>query len=221
MFINYLIKRKRNLLSLFFIFLFLSLNDSAFAQSNGTLKGVVKDAKTEETLPGANVILVGTHIGQTTKINGEFSLHVPAGKYQLQLSYVGYKTIKKEITIQSSEILSQDIFLQSDIVGANEVVVLGTRTSDRTVINSPVPVDIISAKEIEQSGFTQTSELLKTLIPSYNAPQASVTDGSDHVRPASLRGLGPDQVLVLVNGKRRYTSALVNVNGTIGRGSRS
>jgi iron complex outermembrane receptor protein len=219
MFINYLIKRKRNLLSFFFIFLFLSLNDSAFAQSNGTLKGVVKDAKTEETLPGANVILVGTHIGQTTKINGEFSLHVPAGKYQLQLSYVGYKTIKKEITIQSSEILSQDIFLQSDIVGANEVVVLGTRTSDRTVINSPVPVDIISAKEIEQSGFTQTSELLKTLIPSYNAPQASVTDGSDHVRPASLRGLGPDQVLVLVNGKRRYTSALVNVNGTIGRGS--
>ena len=181
----------------------------------------MKDAKTEETLPGANVILVGTHIGQTTKINGEFSLHVPAGKYQLQLSYVGYKTIKKEITIQSSEILSQDIFLQSDIVGANEVVVLGTRTSDRTVINSPVPVDIISAKEIEQSGFTQTSELLKTLIPSYNAPQASVTDGSDHVRPASLRGLGPDQVLVLVNGKRRYTSALVNVNGTIGRGSRS
>lgn len=61
--------------------------------------------------------------------------------------------------------------------------------------------------------------MIKSLVPSYNAPQTSVVDGSDHVRPASLRGLNPDQVLVLVNGKRRYTSALVNVNGTIGRGS--
>lgn len=216
---NKYFRRRRGLLGFFFTFLFLSLNMAVLAQVNGTLKGIVKDAKTNETLPGANVILVGTHIGQTTRINGEFSLPISAGRYQLQVSYVGYKTIKKEITIKAGETFSQDVFLQSDIVGTNEVVVVGTRTSDRTVINSPVPVDIISAKEIEQSGFTQTSELLKTFIPSYNAPQASVTDGSDHVRPASLRGLGPDQVLVLINGKRRYTSALVNVNGTIGRGS--
>src|SRR5688500_18380276 len=61
--------------------------------------------------------------------------------------------------------------------------------------------------------------MLQALVPSFNFPRPSLTDGTDHIRPATLRGLAPDQVLVLVNGKRRHTSALVNVNGSVGRGS--
>ncbi|MEL6821807.1 MAG: TonB-dependent receptor plug domain-containing protein, partial [Calditrichota bacterium] len=87
------------------------------------------------------------------------------------------------------------------------------------MIESPVPIDVITEAEIKQSGFSETTQVLQLLIPSYNAPQPSITDGSDHMRPATLRGLGPDQVLILVNGKRRHTSALVHVNGSIGRGS--
>jgi iron complex outermembrane receptor protein len=95
----------------------------------------------------------------------------------------------------------------------------GTRFNDRTIIQSPVPIDVITSAEMQQGGYTETSQMLQALVPSFNFPRATLTDGTDHIRPATLRGLAPDQVLVLVNGKRRHTSALVNVNGSIGRGS--
>ena len=95
----------------------------------------------------------------------------------------------------------------------------GTRFNDRTVIESPVPIDVITRAEMEQGGYTEVSQMRQSLVPSFNFPRPSLTDGTDHIRPATLRGLAPDQVLVLVNGKRRHSSALVNVNGSIGRGS--
>jgi iron complex outermembrane receptor protein len=109
--------------------------------------------------------------------------------------------------------------MDEDLVGLSEIVVLGTRRSERTVTESPVPIDVIQASEMRQTGVTETNQLLQLSVPSFNFPRPSIADGSDHIRPATMRGLGPDQVLVLVNGKRRHTSSLVNVNGTIGRGS--
>jgi iron complex outermembrane receptor protein len=82
-----------------------------------------------------------------------------------------------------------------------------------------VPVDVLTATDIRQTGQAETSQIIQMLAPSFNFPRPSIADGTDHIRPSTLRGLGPDQVLVLVNGKRRHTTALVNVNGTIGRGS--
>jgi len=99
------------------------------------------------------------------------------------------------------------------------VVSTGSRFNDRTVFESPVPIDVITRAEMEQGGYTEVSQMLQALVPSFNFPRPSLTDGTDHIRPATLRGLAPDQVLVLVNGKRRHSSALVNVNGSIGRGS--
>lgn len=99
------------------------------------------------------------------------------------------------------------------------VVSTGTRFNDRTVVESPVPIDVILASELQQGGYTEVAQMLQALVPSFNFPRPSLTDGTDHIRPATLRGLAPDQVLVLVNGKRRHTSALVNVNGSVGRGS--
>jgi iron complex outermembrane recepter protein len=78
---------------------------------------------------------------------------------------------------------------------------------------------VITSAEMTQGGYTETAQMLQALVPSFNFPRPSLTDGTDHIRPATLRGLAPDQVLVLVNGKRRHTSALVNVNGSVGRGS--
>ncbi len=91
--------------------------------------------------------------------------------------------------------------------------------ANRTVANSPVPVDVIGADAITNSGQTETNKILNQLVPSFNFPQPSIADGSDALRPATLRGLSPDQTLVLVNGKRRHVSALLNINGTVGRGS--
>ncbi len=100
-----------------------------------------------------------------------------------------------------------------------EVVVTGTRRKDRTIADSNVPIDVLNASALTSTGLTETNQLLATLLPSFNFPQPSVTDGTDHVRPAQLRGLAPDHTLVLVNGKRRHSSALLNLNGSVGRGS--
>jgi iron complex outermembrane receptor protein len=99
------------------------------------------------------------------------------------------------------------------------IVVTGTRRTDRTVADSPVPIDVIGADAIANSGQTETNKILNSLVPSFNFPQPSIADGTDALRPASLRGLSPDQTLVLVNGKRRHVSSLLNINGTVGRGS--
>ena len=99
------------------------------------------------------------------------------------------------------------------------IVVTGTRRGNRTVANSPVPVDVIGSEAISNTGQTETNKILNQLVPSFNFPQPSIADGSDALRPASLRGLSPDQTLVLVNGKRRHVSSLLNINGTVGRGS--
>ncbi len=102
---------------------------------------------------------------------------------------------------------------------ADTIVVTGTRRLDRTVADLPVPVDVISAESLSNTGHTEINRALTQEVPSFNFPQPSITDGTDVIRPATLRGLGPDQTLVLVNGKRRHTSALLNINGSVGRGT--
>ncbi|MRW83249.1 TonB-dependent receptor [Pseudoduganella sp. FT26W] len=99
------------------------------------------------------------------------------------------------------------------------VVVTGTYAKNRRTVDSESPIDIIGAKELQASGSTELATVLGRVLPSLNFPRPSGADASDAVRPAQLRGLSPDQVLVLVNGKRRHTSSVVNVNGTQGRGS--
>src|SRR5690554_6776985 len=99
------------------------------------------------------------------------------------------------------------------------IQVVGSRLSVRTATEGSAPVDIISAEDLAAGGFTETAKALQYAVPSFNFPTSSITDGSDAVRPASLRGLSPDHTLVLVNGKRRHSSSLVHLNGTTGRGS--
>ena len=102
---------------------------------------------------------------------------------------------------------------ESDESYGNQVIVTGTRRVGRTVSDSPVPVDVITGEQLRQSGLTETARLLRDLVPSLNFPQPSITDGTDVIRPATLRGLGPDQTLVLLNGKRRHGTANLAVLG--------
>jgi iron complex outermembrane receptor protein len=112
---------------------------------------------------------------------------------------------------------------QKDSTKANElqeVKIVGSRNSKRTVVNSAVPIDIIDVKSVTtQSGKIEINELLQYAAPSFNANKQSGSDGADHVDPATLRGMGPDQTLVLINGKRRHQSSLINLFGTRGRGN--
>jgi iron complex outermembrane receptor protein len=99
------------------------------------------------------------------------------------------------------------------------VVVTGTRVANRTALDTASPVDIISAETLKNTGSTELNQALAVALPSLNFPRPSLTDGTDTIRPATLRGMAPDQSLVLVNSKRRHASSLVNLNGSIGRGS--
>lgn len=101
-----------------------------------------------------------------------------------------------------------------------ETVVLGSRSGARSRTESPVPVDVFNiSKESVVTPQSNLNSILNSIAPSFSSTTQTAADGTDHIDPAQLRGLGPDQVLVLVNGKRRHKSALVNVNGSPGRGS--
>jgi iron complex outermembrane receptor protein len=109
--------------------------------------------------------------------------------------------------------------LAQDNAGTATVVVTGTRVANRTALDTASPVDIISADTLKTTGSTELNQALSVALPSLNFPRPTLTDGTDTVRPATLRGMAPDQSLVLVNSKRRHASSLVNLNGSIGRGS--
>jgi iron complex outermembrane receptor protein len=100
-----------------------------------------------------------------------------------------------------------------------EVITIGTRTVGRVAADSPVPVDAFDADLFDRTGATEVGRALQLVAPSFNFSSSTISDGTDALRPATLRGLGPDQTLVLVNGKRRHGSALIHVNGSVGRGT--
>ncbi|WP_268846013.1 TonB-dependent receptor [Flavobacterium aestivum] len=194
--------------------LFLFLLNATFLFAQKEITGVVKD-HTGGTLPGVNVTEKGTSNGVATELDGTYKITVKEGA-TLVFSYVGYNSVEKAANQSVIEVtLSQE-------GGQNlqEVVVVGSRNAKRTVVNSAVPIDVISMKDVTtQSGKIEVNQLLQYVAPSFNANKQSGSDGADHVDPASLRGMGPDQTLVLINGKRRHQSSLVTLYGTRGRGN--
>jgi iron complex outermembrane receptor protein len=121
------------------------------------------------------------------------------------------------IALASMPILAQEATEEAKTL--DTMIVTGTRASDRTVAESTAPIDIITPEILESTGTSELATALSRALPSLNFPRPAISDGTDAVRPAQLRGLGPDQVLVLVNGKRRHTTALINLNDSQGRGS--
>lgn len=178
-----------------------------------TVRGVVSDAS-GMPIAGANVIVKGTNSGVVTDIDGKYIINV-GPKGTLVFSYVGYNSITINVNNQTTinAILEEGVSL-------NEVLLVGSRSPKRTATDTAVPVDVIDVANIASTtGKVEVNEILQYAAPSFNASKQSGSDGADHIVPASLRGLGPDQTLVLINGKRRHQSSLVNVFGTRGRGN--
>ena len=175
----------------------------------------VSGTVTDETgpLPGVSVIVKGTTTGTTTDFDGNYQINANTGDV-LVFSYVGYDTLEKAVTGAV-----MNVTLKSG-VALDEVVLIGSRNPSRTAVDTPVPVDVIDISELTSAGpQVNLNQILNFVAPSFTSNTQTISDGTDHIDPASLRGLGPDQVLVLINGKRRHNSSLVNVNGTFGRGS--
>ena len=179
-----------------------------------TVTGVVT-GEGEGPLIGATIQAKGTSAGTVTDFDGKYSLNVPEGANTLVFSFVGFTTL--EVNIDGREVVNAEL-PTGEIL--SEVVIVGSRSAGRTKLESAVPVDVLDVKNLARAApQTNLNQMLNYVAPSFTSNTQTISDGTDHIDPASLRGLGPDQVLVLVNGKRRHTSSLVNVNGTFGRGN--
>ncbi|WP_456423797.1 TonB-dependent receptor [Lutibacter sp.] len=196
-----------------FILAILSLFTMAIYAQSYQVTGTVTDSNSQP-LPGVSVTIEGTSRGTTTDFDGKFSIKVESSE-NLIFSYVGFNEKK----LQMDGTKTFNIVLVSG-VSLNEVVVVGSRNPNRTAVDTAVPVDIINVSELITAGpQINLNQILNYVAPSFTSNTQTISDGTDHIDPASLRGLGPDQVLVLINGKRRHTTSLINVNGTFGRGS--
>ena len=178
-----------------------------------TIKGKVMDTN-GESLPYVNVIEKGTTNGTTTDENGNFSLNVKKIPTTLMVTSIGFTSMEKQVVNTSPLTFT----LTEDSVSLDEIVLTGNRSKPRTILDSAVPIDNINANELKATGQTSIDQMLTFTVPSYNASNQTVSDGTAHFDPADLRGLGPSRTLVLVNGKRKNQSALVYVNDTPGKG---
>lgn len=179
-----------------------------------TVTGKVTDTG-DVTLIGVNISEKGTTNGTITDFDGGYKLDVSSSEATLIFSYIGYteQAVKIEGETEINVVMKEGVSL-------GIVQVVGSRSYRRSATDSPVAVDVIDVAGIASStGKAEINQILQYAAPSFNATKQSGSDGADHIDPASLRGLGPDQTLVLINGKRRHQSSLVNVFGTRGRGN--
>lgn len=184
-----------------------------FAQRT-TVSGVITDASNGQPLIGATVVVGGSSVGTVTDADGSYTISTDAT--ELVFSFTGY--VPQTLAIQGRTRL--DVALQADITILEQVVVTGTRRSNRVQTETPVPVDVINvAQSSLPSARMDLTSMLNYSAPSFNFNKQSGSDGADHIDLATLRGLGPDQTLVLVNGKRRHQTAFIAVFGTRGRGN--
>ena len=190
----------------------------AASATTGTVEGTVESPDLDAPLAGATVTVVGTSIATKTDDDGHFALQTAPGVIHVRADFAGFHSEDRVVSVTLGASAKLDFALSTAQLLNETVVVVGSRTP-RTNVETTVPVDVITAEEIARSGRTETGRILNSLSASFLSVPQTIADGSDHVDPASLRGLGPDQVLVLVNGKRRHKSALLHVNGTFGRGT--
>ena len=178
-----------------------------FAQ-DGSISGTVSDAD-GNPLAGANVSVEGTSMGAATITSGAYSISgVPAGSYTVTASFIGYESSNQSVDVGAGSAQADFSLATSALAGA-DVFVTGTRAAARTAMKSPTPIDGFDDLSLRRQGNGDLTETLKNLVPSFNATPLT-GDGAAFVRPTSMRGLPPDNILVMTNSKRRHRSALIS-----------
>ncbi|MBC6491042.1 TonB-dependent receptor domain-containing protein [Flavihumibacter stibioxidans] len=184
-----------------------------FAQT--TITGKITDSKTGAPLSGVSVKVKSTRTGTSTDESGNFSI-TAAPTDVLEFTMIGYSPFSVTVGNQSSLSIS----LEPTITDLSGVVLVGTRRAGRVKIETPVPVDIVNVGQVSlPTARMDLTSIINYAAPSFNYNKQSGSDGADHIDLATLRGLGPDQTLVLVNGKRRHQTSFVAVFGARGRGN--
>ncbi len=198
---------------LLFVSSILLFSGVVFAQQNYAVK--VIDAKTGASIPNASALIKTSNKGATS--NSEGSLFIEANKSQeLEISSVGYKSATITLASATSIVVS----LEATTINLDDVVVIGSRGVGRAKTETAVPVDVIKINQTGMpTGRMDLTSVLNMAAPSFNYNKQTGSDGADHIDLGTLRGLGPDQTLVLINGKRRHQTAFVALFGSRGRGN--
>ncbi len=184
-----------------------------FAQQTYTVK--VTDSKTGNPIANASATVKSSKKGATSGSDGILKIQAK-GNEVLEVTSIGYKP--QLVTLTGTTDIT--VSLEASSVDLGDVVVLGTRGAPRAKTETAVPVDVIKVNQVGlPTAKTDLTSILNMAAPSFNYNKQSGADGADHIDLATLRGLGPDQTLVLINGKRRHTTAFVSLFGTRGRGA--
>ncbi len=171
-----------------------------------------------EPLIGAALQVQGSAVGTVTDTDGTFSLSLNSGTYLLDISYIGYDATTLSVTVGSGTTIL-NVTLESAATNLAEVVVsVGSRSSQRTITDSPVPIDIVSAKDLTSTGQFSFDRALQYRVPSFNSVQTPVNDATSLLDPYEIRNMGPSRTLVLINGKRKNLSSLIYIQTSPGRG---
>ncbi|WP_205509978.1 TonB-dependent receptor [Longitalea arenae] len=181
------------------------------------IKGTIK-SESGEPLPNASIVVSGNKGGTSTDTTGSYRLSLAPGTYKLFVTSVGFNPYSLTVKIDNTT-LTRDIVLQYAVADLSEVVVaVGSRASQRTFTNTPLPVDNINASELQSAGQLSFDKALQLRVPSFNTVNTPVNDATSLLDPYEIRNMGPSRTLILINGKRKNPSALVYIQTSPGRG---
>ncbi len=187
---------------------------AAVVAQTGSIQGrVIQDDG--RPLAGAQVSVVGTELGALSSRQGRYRIeNVPPGNVTVRVQSIGYSTIEAEVEVVAGQRSVQDFQVGEVAVSVADInVTVGSRAMHTTADELAVPVDIYPAAQIIETAQVEMASVLNELSPSIYFPRRQIADITSGVRPFQLRGLAPDHALVLVNGKRRHSTAVVNVFG--------
>ena len=177
------------------------------------VSGTVTD-KTGAPFAGVNIVVKGTSTGTLTDTSGKYSINVPSNA-TLVFSFVGFST--QEIAVPESgdvNVQMEEVVSQLDEV----VITVGSRVTQRTITDTPLPVDVLSSKDLTSTGQLTFDKALQYRVPSFNTVQTPVNDATSLLDPYELRNMGPSRTLILINGKRKNASSLIYTQTSPGRG---
>ena len=178
-----------------------------------SVSGVVTDGN-GEVLVGVSVVIKGTTKGVLSDINGAYKINVERNDV-LVFSFVGFKTQEIKVTDNMAELNIK----MEDGESLSAITVVGSRGKARVDVDRPVPVDVLSAKELQTTGQTELTQQVQFSSPSFNSTKNGINGIANYADPASLKGLAPDQMLILIEGKRYHQFAAIQTNVTVGKGT--
>ena len=199
----------------FLIGMLIAFAQPGLAAAQGTLQGTVTMAGTGAAVVGAQVMVTGLNMGANTVDGGAYEITgLPAGTHEVEFRLIGYQLERREVTITDGGTTRLNVALTEVAIDLGGLVVtVGSRGQPRTVTESPVPVDVIQAREIVNQGDVDFASMIRNVVPSFNVNTQPISDAATFARPANLRGLAPDHTLVLINGKRRHRTAVITWYG--------